>query len=583
MKLESLSNELFFELFECLDGVHLIRAFHDLNFRFNKLLFDHFRQFQFDFRSISKRDFDFICQQYLPLIINRVTSLSISDNEETSDLFDHLLTYGFTLHQFTCLKSLSFFHKKLNKILIESIYLIQLTHLKLIQCYYNNHEDELVDLINTIWRLPKLTHCYLDFEYAYGRLFNRLDVISSSIECISSPWMQCSSKDFQNLLEHTPRLRHLDAICYTVTRNDLLKTIVPTITKLHVIFISASETIMINLFQSMPNLTKLTVQLFIYHLNGHQWKEIIVNYLPNIKLFRFSMNFQSSIHNADTEKQLNELLDTFRTSFWLDENHWYVRCHWDSQDIIQNAHIYTLPHTFPYCFDRTRKPRLKLNGWCRSTCPNDQELWSYDYVRESPLTREIEDWALSPMSFPKINTLQIVLPTHESIWSIIPTLNYLTSLTIYIFGNNAQFQLQALLDRAPHLYSLAIRNDSTFQFLQWNIRSVSIRRLDLMQWETENHLYCNAATCFTLINSLWRHQCEILLIDIENRSIIIDLINRMSNLRSLTVRCYDDELSNSHLSSAHDDFIDWLKICLPSKCSIRRHKSDINIWINKEN
>ncbi|CAF1228967.1 unnamed protein product [Adineta steineri] len=378
MKLESLSNELFFELFEYLNGVHLIRAFHDLNFRFNKLLFVHFRQFQFDFRSISKRDFDFICQQYLPLIINRVPSLSISDNEETPNLFDHLLTY-------------------------------------------------------------------------------------------------------------------------------------------------------------------------------------------------------------DTEKQLNELLDTFRTSFWLDENHWYVRCHWDSQDIIQNTHIYTLPHTFPYCFDRTRKPRLKLNGWCKSTCPNDQEFWSYDYVRESPLTREIEDWALSPMRFSKISILQIALPTHESIWSIIPTFNYLTSLTISIVGNNAQSQLQALIDRAPRLYSLAIRNDSTFQFLQWNIRSTSIRRLDLMQSETENHLYFNTATCFTLIDSLWRHQCEVLLIDIENGSIVIDLINRMSNLRSLTVRCNDDELSNSHLSSAQDEFIDWLKLCLTSKCSIRRHKSDINIWINREN
>ncbi|CAF4277547.1 unnamed protein product, partial [Adineta steineri] len=221
--------------------------------------------------------------------------------------------------------------------------------------------------------------------------------------------------------------------------------------------------------------------------------------------------------------------------------------------------------------------------WCKSTCPNDQEFWSYDYVRESPLTREIEDWALSPMRFSKISILQIALPTHESIWSIIPTFNYLTSLTISIVGNNAQSQLQALIDRAPRLYSLAIRNDSTFQFLQWNIRSTSIRRLDLMQSETENHLYFNTATCFTLIDSLWRHQCEVLLIDIENGSIVIDLINRMSNLRSLTVRCNDDELSNSHLSSAQDEFIDWLKLCLTSKCSIRRHKSDINIWINREN
>jgi hypothetical protein len=211
MKFESLANELLLELFDFLDAVHLFYAFSTLNTRFDTLLFVHIRHFQLDFRSISKGDFDLVCQQYLPSIIDRVTTLCISDDHETPNLLNHFVDYGFTLNQFTHLHSLSFFNIniiKINEILTESIYPNQLTHFKLTQCYYRD-EDDAVCLINNIWHLPKLTHCRLDFIQSFSRLFASLRIISSSIEFISSAYVKCSSKDLYNLFEHTPRLRHL--------------------------------------------------------------------------------------------------------------------------------------------------------------------------------------------------------------------------------------------------------------------------------------------------------------------------------------------------------------------------------------
>jgi hypothetical protein len=63
MKLESLPNEIFLELFE---------YFYGLNSRFNFLLYKQFRFYCLVFKSLSKRNFDMICQQHLPYIADRV-------------------------------------------------------------------------------------------------------------------------------------------------------------------------------------------------------------------------------------------------------------------------------------------------------------------------------------------------------------------------------------------------------------------------------------------------------------------------------------------------------------------------------
>jgi hypothetical protein len=187
------------------------------------------------------------------------------------------------------------------------------------------------------------------------------------------------------------------------------------------------------------------------------------------------------------------------------------------------------------------------------------------------------------MRFPKLDSLTINLLTHESIWSIIPTLNHLTSITVCMDGKSVESDLQALLDRAPRLYSLAVRIDSDLKFVQWKIRSTSVRRLDLVPLKIKKHSYFNATTCFALINSPLGRQCEVLPIQIDDQTNIIDLINRMSNLRALTVRFKDDKSSDFELSSVDDEFMEWLQVRLPFICSIRRHETyQIDIWISKE-
>ncbi len=53
-------------------------------------------------------------------------------------------------------------------------------------------------------------------------------------------------------------------------------------------------------------------------INGHQWEQIIRNHLPKLKTFRLKMQ-RIFRDNSNIQQQADELLDSFRSSFWIDE------------------------------------------------------------------------------------------------------------------------------------------------------------------------------------------------------------------------------------------------------------------------
>jgi hypothetical protein len=97
MNFESVPNEVFHDLFEYFNPMELIHAFQDLNIRFNRLLFTHFRSYRLDFRSTSKSNFDLACKQYLPAIVDRISSLCLSNGDATPQLYEHLVAYCLTI------------------------------------------------------------------------------------------------------------------------------------------------------------------------------------------------------------------------------------------------------------------------------------------------------------------------------------------------------------------------------------------------------------------------------------------------------------------------------------------------------
>jgi len=445
------------------------------------------------------------------------------------------------------------------------------THLNIIDNYLNDKDENVIgSLINNIWNLSKLIHCNVDRIFKSSDSPDKISVVSSSITYLS---INQSFRDLDilfNLFKHTPHLQQfsIDRLCGfdpLHLENVPLQIIAPSIMTFKCHY-TENEQSLITLFQSMLNLSELTLQIYSYW-NGYDWERILTNHLPNIKIFRFKMEFTFSCH-IDIETQVNELLDSFRTPFWLDKHRWFVRCHW----ILPISGIrdeYSMIYTLPYAFKTF--PRLKQ--YCfKSTCPNERDYYTYKSVQailNDPLKYYSED-GIPPFRLPYLRHCSISQFLNDELWIYNPSLSKLTVLIIGSLPKQTTYdQLQSLVNRAPHLYSLIFVNlySLPIEFLQ--LTNTSIRLLDFRSTYASEGEYFNHTDCITLANSSLGHQCEFLFIKVRNRKDILYLVKNMPNLRSLIVQCEADRTRKIHYNRSliGDEFYQWL----PSTCWIRRY------------
>jgi len=177
------------------------------------------------------------------------------------------LSHGFTLNRFIHLKKLSLCRirstEALKELLIQCKSFSSLTHLKVIIYDTDQWEGYGTFTIDIIWGLPKLTHCnleniLLDRLFFSGILGDR--VTSHSIEFLSILNIYYNSSALSHILQHTPSLQRLCVV--TEGFKDIqLQTIVSRLISLNLSF-QGSLQLLINLFQNMPNLNHLTIQIY---------------------------------------------------------------------------------------------------------------------------------------------------------------------------------------------------------------------------------------------------------------------------------------------------------------------------------
>ncbi|CAF4755625.1 unnamed protein product [Rotaria sp. Silwood1] len=469
MTLESLSNELLIELFELLNGIDVLRSFRGLNTRFNSLLLIYFRTYRVDLRSISKENFTLFCQTYLPLIINQIIHLRLSDDDDTPRQYFHLLSAGFKLNQFNRLRSLTFDNISSDPMINLFFFcdlsrLYQLTHLKFINCRISELEKQPAqDIIDRIWSLPKLTYCYWDLNYEE-------DDRPSSRQFIPSP---------KNL----------------------------SVEKL-ALYEVCSQRVMINLFQLLPNINHLKVDMFSIKFTGHDWKQIIVKYLPQLKVFQLKMDFSfyRFINDQDNEEQVEQYLATYRTPFWIEHHQWFIRCHWRLWMASLCICIYTLPYKFDYF------PVISnaYDSKTISTCPYEK-YFSYDSVQQVSYSSSLfEDDTWSYIQLNNIRILHLQLPIDHHFFSIVPNIEHLHLLVVDIPERNDHLQLQALLDRALNLHFLVFNSWDTLEMPPYQLASASVRRLDLQGVNQSRHRHSyDLKQCMELSQSSLAIHCRV--------------------------------------------------------------------------
>ncbi|CAF1408424.1 unnamed protein product [Adineta ricciae] len=568
MSLEYLANEILLNLFEYFKIEDVFRAFYQLNSRFNTLLLKYFRAYHLDFQSISKHDFHLICTKYFPLISNQIISLRLCDEINASIQLKYIPIYIPSFSQLSHLRALSLYHIKsihlLKRLVVEWQELPYLTHLSITNCYFFGTSTLLHTTINSIWRLRRLMYCHLNRLSKEWIEFIVPDDTSSSMQYLTFQNGHMNWQTSTGLLEKTPFLRSLNTHISQISKSEVeFSTEYESLSRLNVSTRSTAN--MLSCWKSFPNLSHLTVCMEACYLDGKQWEYIIKTYLSCLKEFHLLMEFTKE------EEYVDRLLDSFRSSFWLEERQWYVRCHWwkisdpnDRTDIV----LTTLPNL-------TGCSTYSIDKSChRSTCPDDSVYNSYDHINTLKYS---SCFHLLPFVFPNISYLAIRRPDHVEPWSAVPELENLRTLLYFTTEpyHRMRDELQTILDRASNLQTLRLlMHDDQYKFL--DLKHPSIRCLDF-----GGHRMMSEE-CETLITNQLGQQCEVLITSIDQPEVVPPLINHLRSLRILKI--FSRYIETPALFSSEDRLNDWLASHLPSTCNFQsryKEKSSYTfiVWI----
>ena len=634
MKLEFLSNELLFDIFDYMSFGQVLHSFQSLNSHFNQLIFVYLRMARhLDLRFMSFHNFNIFYRSQLPNITNQITSLTVSGGDETTLPIECFCCENLCFRQFSNLQSLLLYHihsqVTMMKLALELDYLPHLIHIKLIDCCLPPGENANQSLIDRIWTVPKLMR--FDLSTRSCRKLQQLwpSVISPSVKYVSFQNPTKGECLLPSMLQCTPSLRYLYMNSYFGGEYATLP-ILPFLVKLELyegcslILFSTIRTNELKIFlEKLPNLCHLTIESSKMFMDGYQWENVITNCLPNLKTFRCKMGID--VHTSDNiEARMYALKSSFKSHFWIEDHQWFIRCYLKLQTGCRRYIVY---HTLPDIFT---PPILFADYiWSLSTCPNENDYSFSDFVHHSlakmntvmktsnratsskrsisfcerisntfrlqwngrkrlvktPQTPSLDAGNRSS-AWIYAHNLSVELPFEPHFSKSIPKLDQLISLKVLFLAENTnQFDLQVLLDRAPNLRSLDIvcNRMLTSKFILDNIRHSAIRKLGLPDADSlGTGIFYNLQQCVELSRSPLGKQCEILSIGVQNRECTIYLINEMINLQFLTVSTYDNDIPNALSLGERYDLITWLKLTLPSSIKIANYDccgKHLQLWI----
>ena len=566
MNLEALPNELLLLVFSYLDGCDLLQGFYNLNSHFNQLLYQQFRNYQFKFDSISKAQFDWICQQHLPNIIDRTIYLALNEWAGSPGLIQLFFSYFPSINHFIRLEYLKISLINSSQILIIIThalpYLSRLIYLNLSanpSCPQDKIDRKL--LLNNVWNLPRLRSCHLNCRNLDDSYTFSMTTQSVSIRYLDLSGFQLEYDDIYTLLNHTPNLKHMNVHIFVSRRTDNYTPSVVSSNKLSSLKISIclreDYSLLFLLLKTLPNLRQLRIRIDSIQLNGYQLEQFIRNYLPNLKKFTFIIDKFLYDLAPDFQTTIEQLFASFQTPFWIDEHQWYVRCvKYDTY-----LYLYTLPSNMGN--NRSELPDL----WY-STKPNDRLEDFHTNISQIDCNKLFKRSLSSSLRLSQIENLSTRLPLHEQFWSIIPNLDKLSSLGLILDATASASYMQTLFDCAPHVRSLSIQslNMPIFTCTQSSIYILSFK----------NYRFC-AEDCLKLAQSSLGQQCQRLLIELEHQQDILILIENMPNLRTLKVKFDESQDKNEILQWLQHRLSKTIYVSLVS--NLMNKMATIQIWI----
>jgi hypothetical protein len=353
--IEILPVELLHRIFDYLDIETIIFSVRSLCRLFQSIV-SNYNRYDLNLNLISKRNFYIICRIINP---QNVISLILSNDERTLNQIDWFISLV-RLEQFTRLRSLTLLHideNHLNVILTKiNLNLLQIFSLK-IKKYDETYNETTVNLLTSIF--ARLTLRKLDIDIKMERISKISWPSNCTIQYLTinnSINIDYLSKIFQNSSHlHTLIMNNIP----TEIINNLTSTCFQQLSSLIIKRFSAA----IDKLESFLLMTPSLVYLKLIGgeiMDGKRWEEFIKINLPQLDKFEFHLfDFESK---TKTQEDLELIISSFQTQFWIEHKKWFVTC--ESYSSVFNISIlYSIPICRSSLVYETSLPEISLSTY----------------------------------------------------------------------------------------------------------------------------------------------------------------------------------------------------------------------------
>ncbi|UJR35361.1 hypothetical protein I4U23_028118 [Adineta vaga] len=213
-KLETFSDEVFFEIFDRLSPSDLYKTFYGLNIRFNTILNDSRMRFRDNLSLLTPKQFHSYVKNILPQIIDRLISFTFGtyDTDEYQQVNLFLHKYSIDLSLFQHLRTLVIIKMTIADFSIVQSALMHLKNLVNIRFSVDSNDVDTTSFVhinNDLLSRPKLKRVKMDM--CSRTTFDNVTQLSN-IEQLSIVW--CQIQELTHLLQYSPCLSTLKAtIC----------------------------------------------------------------------------------------------------------------------------------------------------------------------------------------------------------------------------------------------------------------------------------------------------------------------------------------------------------------------------------
>lgn len=277
-------------------------------------------------------------------------------------------------------------------------------------------------------------------------------------------------------------------------------------------------------FRSLNKLTYFTIEATgtLDLMNGQLWEEYL--FAKNIKIFNFKFTLSN---NVICDQDQNLLLESFRSSFWLEKQNWCVACEKGDLEASRPT-IYSIPYFQPTLVFYPSKNSLPVTTAVTDIVSKRSIdlILTFDKIVTLPISmfNHVSSLTLLTLYLPPVDVLQSIV-----------NLKQIQEIDVSLIRNFSLEEFQTLIDYMTNLKHIKMQYNPLF-FPPLHIRVFTFVRKDKDMYVVDTNNIKRFCYLFFHVKNLE--------ITVQSKHIIIQLLNQLHYLERIKIFCYQDYLLN---------------------------------------